>query len=278
MNPILVLRHPVVFAQKAVGRLRRRITPIPQQAVMATIGGKIQFEHKPLPFLNSEDLRAMLTGSYDIILCTYLRQALSPGDCFLDVGGNVGYISATAAACVGPTGEVHAFEPLAECFERLLRLQSLNPRYKFVFNQIALGEKEEILEIAFDPQGESRNASLVPGSQGGTVRQVPVQRLDRYILQNIPTPQRIKVIKIDVEGFELAVLRGLEEFLAQTSCRPAIVCEIKPWVVSQLGYTMQDFDQYLKRYGYRCFDMLDQNRSVDLLSLDDMETLLFRAD
>ena len=90
--------------------------------------------------------------------------------------------------------------------------------------------------------------------------------------------QRIKLIKIDVEGFEFSVLRGLERFFAETACRPLIVCEIKPWQVTKLGYTMREFDQYMKRFGYRSYDMLDQAKPVDLPALRDLEVLLFRAE
>lgn len=59
-----------------------------------------------------------------------------------------------------------------------------------------------VLPIAYNPQGDSRNGSLVPGKEGGEARLVPLQRLDEYIQVNISCPERIKCIKIDVEGFE----------------------------------------------------------------------------
>ncbi|MFZ4698709.1 MAG: FkbM family methyltransferase, partial [Candidatus Methylumidiphilus sp.] len=141
------------------------LVSIPRGPKIATICGKVRFEHAPLPFLDEGDLRAMLTDSYDIILCDYLRRHLAPGNIVLDVGANVGYISATAASCVGESGEVHGFEPLPVCYTRLQRLQELNPNIRFKFNNVALGESEGLLPIAYNPQGDSRNATLVPGKQ-----------------------------------------------------------------------------------------------------------------
>ncbi len=188
--------HSLLFAKKAVGRLRRRFVRIPNGAVIARINGTVRFEHQWLSFLDGDDFRAMLTQSYDIILCEYLRKHLRPGDIVLDAGANVGYISAVAASCVGTSGEVHGFEPLRECYARLERLRELNPQFHFVFNNVALGEAAGFLPIAFNPQGDSRNATLVPGKKAAETREVPVLRLDEYITRNIPSPERIRVIKI----------------------------------------------------------------------------------
>ena len=133
-----LLAHPGLLARKAVGRLRRRFTKLPAGPVVKLINGSIRYELERQPFLADDDVLAMLTGSYDLILCDHLRQRLSPGDIVLDVGANVGYVSAVAASYVGTTGEVHGFEPLGMCFERLRVLSALNPRYRFVFNNIVL--------------------------------------------------------------------------------------------------------------------------------------------
>lgn len=241
------------------------------------INSTVRFEHRILSFLKEDDVRAMLTQSYDITLCDYLRKHLVAGDTVLDVGAKAGYIFAFAASCVGTSGEVHGFEPLPECFARLQVLRDLNPDLHFFFNHTALGENADEVPLSYDPKGDSRNATLVPRKCPAELLQVPVKRLDEYILENIGSPQRIKIIKLDVEGFEFPALRGLERFLAETPCRPPIVCEIKPWEVKNIGYTLKDFDQYMKRFGYRTYDLANDTRPVALPELKDMPVLLFRA-
>jgi FkbM family methyltransferase len=277
LTPLSPLRHSLIIAKKAVGRLRRRFVRIPDGAVIATINGSVRFEHDRLSFLDEDDARAMFTQSYDIILCDYLRRHLKPGDIVLDAGANVGYISAMAASYVGISGEVHGFEPLLECYARLERLRELNPKFHFVFNNVALGETPGLFPIAFNPQGDSRNATLVPGTQAEKTRDVPVRRLDEYIIQNIPAAERIRIIKIDVEGFEFSVLKGLEKFLARTTCRPAIVCEIKPWELPKLGASLQEFEQYMNKFGYRTYIITRDDKPVELPALTDMEVVVFRA-
>jgi FkbM family methyltransferase len=277
LNLADALQNPGLFTKKAIGKLRRQTVRIPDHGVIEQMNGGVRFEHKRLSFLDEEDMRAMLTRSYDLNLCACLRKRVSPGEIVIDVGANVGYVSAVAASCVGPSGEVHGFEPLTECFERLQVLRRLNPDFRLVFNNVAAGAEKGLLSIGYNPQGDARNATLVPGKQRIENRQVPVWRLDEYIEENISSPERIRVIKIDVEGFEFSVLRGLERFFTGSGLRPLIVCEIKPWEIRHLGYTMNDFEAHMKGFGYQAYNLLRENMCVDLTALEDMETVLFRA-
>jgi FkbM family methyltransferase len=277
LTPLKVWRHGALYARKAAGRLHRRLIKIPDRAVVRTINGTVRFEHRWLPFLDEGDFRAMLTQSYDIILCDYLKRHLKPGDIVLDAGANVGYISAVAASYVKASGEVHGFEPLAECFARLERLRELNPGLQLFFNNVALGDVDGVLPIAYNPHGDSRNATLVPGKQSEVTREVPVQRLDEYIRAKISSPERIRLIKIDVEGFEYSVLRGLSTFFRETSSRPLIVCEVKPWELSRLGATNDDFERYMKEFGYRAYRITHDDTPVSMNQVTDMEILVFRS-
>lgn len=270
------LHHPLRTARKVVGRIRRSTVRLPRTHVIRRVNKTINFDHARLDFLNEDDMRAMFTGSYDITLCDFLRKTLAEGDVVLDVGANIGYISAFMASCVEKTGEVHGFEPLPPCFERLQVLASLNPEFPFFFNQTALGETTGWLPISYDPNGNARNATLIPSPSSTRLVQVPVKRLDEYIEENIKDPGRIRLIKIDVEGFEFPVLRGLERFLTNTALRPLIVCEIKPWEIQKIGYTLTEFDQYLKKYGYDIFDLSRDRVPIHLPEMSDMSVFLFR--
>ena len=271
-----ILRHPLLYTKKALGRIRRHLVAPPEFRVVS-INGTVRYEHRRLPFLDDGDYRAMLTGTYDIILCNFMRRNLTAGDIALDVGGNVGYICAFAASCVGTSGEVHSFEPLHECFERLDLVHRMNPDFSITCNQFALGSEEGSLPICFDPVGSSRNATLVPGYDMPVRYEVPVKRLDAYIREVITSPERIKLIKIDVEGFEFSVLKGLERFLAENTNRPLIIVEIKPWDVAKIGHDMKEFQEYMGRFGYKAYDMVDESKFIDLPSMKDMEVVVFRV-
>ena len=271
----LLLRHSL-FVQRAIGRLRRRTMHVPDLPVTTIINGRIRFEHQRLPFLTEENLRAMISNTYDINLCEYLRNHLSAGDIVLDAGANIGYISAVAASYVGPSGEVHGFEPLAECYARLQRLAHLNPGFRLIFHNVALGNEEGVLSISC-PGTDARNATLVPGKNYPDVRPVQVMRLDDYIFNNIPSPERIRVIKIDVQGFEYPVLRGLEKFFARTRLRPLIACDMKPFELPSLGHTIGDLEQYMRNFGYAAYHVVRDNVPMDLGKVRDFQAVLFRV-
>jgi hypothetical protein len=134
-----------------------------------------------------------------------------------------------------------------------------------------------VLPIAYNPQGDSRNATLVPGKQSEVTREVPVVRLDEYIKAKISSPGRITLIKIDVEGFEYSVLRGLSAFFHETSSKPLIVCEVKPWELTRLGATLDDFDRYMNESGYRAYRLTNEDTPISMNQLTDMEIVIFRA-
>ena len=271
-----LLQRPSLVWKKAAGLLRRRLTPLPSGSVTKTLNGAVKFEFKSERFLDENDFRAIFTESYDIVLCDFLRRHLRPGDGFVDVGANVGYISAVAASFVGSTGEVHCFEPLPECFARLEVFRQLNPDFSITLNNAAVGEDRGVLALSYDPNGDSRNATLVPGHNFPVAIQVPVVRLDEYLLQNVEKPARVKVIKIDVEGFEAAVLKGLQRFF-EAGYRPLVVCEIKPWESTKLGQSMAQLEQYMQQFSYEAWSLLLPGKRVRLAELGDLETVLFRA-
>jgi FkbM family methyltransferase len=276
MDNLSSLLRPGLLMKKAVGKLRRKTAKLPDTPVVTLVNGKVRFETKRLPFLTEDNQLAMMTGSYDIILQEFLHRHLKPGDTIIDGGANVGYISAVAASEVGPTGEVHSFEPLLECYARLQVLANLNPEHHFFLNNAALGEEEGVLTL-YCPEGDARNATLVAGKEYTDKREVPVKRLDDYIAANVRSPEKIKVIKLDVQGFEYLVLRGLEKFFADTTLRPVIACDMKPWEISNIGFTLEDFERYMKKFGYRAFDIVRENVPVDICSLTDWRAVVFKA-
>src|SRR5947199_444112 len=83
---------------------------------------------------------------------------LRPGDRVIDGGAHIGYLTLLASRCVGPSGEVHAFEPVPRTFAALGENVRINRATNVRTNRVALaasaGEIE--LEVAIGPEGERR--------------------------------------------------------------------------------------------------------------------------
>lgn len=147
---------------------------------------------------------------------TLLRDAIRP--VVFDVGANHGDWLATIRA-ISSDVRVHAFEP-----QSALARSILAKHPDVVVNNVAVGENTGILEL-FDYADHpgSQHASLVHGVIGEVHRArtrsttVPVTTIDSYCAERRIT--RIDLLKIDVEGFELQVLKGAKQLLGSGGIR-----------------------------------------------------------
>ena len=191
----------------------------------------------PILFTDNDGLRFVLHpgrnegvyveagGNYETDEVALCRRLVRPGTTVFDVGANIGMYSLLFAAIAGSEGEVHAFEPEPRNAERLRLHLRLNPELGGVLVQeAAVGQNEGTVTLhAFE---ESHNSwhSLVPMElpdpfrPGQTVRseraiEVPCLALDDYCRRH--DVERIGLLKIDVEGGELGVLRGAADLLSR---------------------------------------------------------------
>ena len=138
----------------------------------------------------------------------FFERWLRPGDAVADVGAHVGFFTLLAARLVGPAGEVHAFEPVPVNYERLVENVGLNGLENVRLERSAVGDQEGEVSLGLAEErlvGESTCDYTVGGELGGVT--APVTTLDAY-LERRSTP-RLRLVKIDVEGFEPKVLAGL---------------------------------------------------------------------
>ena len=77
-----------------------------------------------------------------------------------------------------------------------------------------------------------------------------MERLDNYIRKN--DLSRVDFVKMDVEGAELAVLKGATEFLARRP-RPVVFCEVQDMRTRPWGYPAREIVEFLRQRGFRWF-------------------------
>jgi FkbM family methyltransferase len=180
-----------------------------------------------------------------------MKRFLRHGDVFIDVGANVGYLSAVGMSVVGRTGEVHSFEPVPKYYEHLRKLPVDNPQFKIICNNLAASDLTGVADIVVSSHNPGWN-TMVPTfmDQADIMQVVTVSTicLDSYIEHPVH-PRKVTLIKIDTESFELPVLRGLSKYF-DSGERPIIVCEVAPKAYALLGYKVSDLSSYMKHYGY----------------------------
>jgi FkbM family methyltransferase len=165
----------------------------------------------------------------------FLLPRFREGGVFVDVGANVGAYSLRAAS---RGMEVHSFEPVPQNVQVLRRNSEIN-NLTLDIEEVALGSSEGTTRLA--PSGASSRITKAGGIE------VPLRTLDSF---NLP---RLDLLKVDVEGYELEVLRGAGDTLAR--CHPAMMVEMHHWVgaeseaaifemLSRLGYRFEYLDRY----------------------------------
>jgi FkbM family methyltransferase len=158
-----------------------------------------------LPSSSTEDTRSL---AFAICSCA----AFDPGASFVDVGANIGLYAVAAGYAVGRGGRVLAVEPTprtAEVLVQNLRLNGLMDRGVVTVAQVAVGEALGHARLATHNEDSGHN-SLYPTGDEDELIEVEVVALDDLV----PEGSSVDVVKIDAEGAELAVLRGMRQVAA----------------------------------------------------------------
>jgi FkbM family methyltransferase len=192
-----------------------------------------------------------------------LLELLKPGDTAYDIGANVGYFSAVMAKAVGRSGRVFAFEPVPEPYERLVLCQRLNDLSQLTALPIAIGARGEPVALTLDPSSPGQASFHESGANAATQRiDVPMRRLDDLLSDGQLAPPTL--IKMDVEGHELAVVEGAEELLAKY--QPVLIFELNIMLSRQAEWTPSTFAKRLRKAADYRFFVLEAHgpRAVDL--------------
>jgi FkbM family methyltransferase len=169
---------------------------------------------------------------YEPLTTAFLQRHLRRGGVFADVGANHGYFSMFAAARVGETGRVFAFEPNPAVFDQLVQHIALNGFERRIdARRQALSNRRDSAQLFVSGVGSNSGLStLVPDAtrlsagdvwREGTVR-VETDAFDRWLADS--AVDRVDVVKIDVEGGEDLIVEGMSGALASRRIG-AVVCE-----------------------------------------------------
>jgi FkbM family methyltransferase len=222
--------------------------------------------------------RQMYLGRYEPAQSRWVRDILKPGGTFLDVGANVGYYTTLAASLVGSKGHLLAFEPSPYAYKRLETILKRNAITQVDAFQCAVGDKEEWLDLYLPKQAHLHSPSLVPTDKSFTSVKVQVCCLDSH--PSLQAVSMIDLMKVDVEGFEPNVLRGMSKYL-QNGYVKYLMCEFNSgWlepnessceelleIVKDMGFVVHEEIPKVTRVGhggqvYSYQDILFKHRGV----------------
>lgn len=157
------------------------------------------------------------------LLCSLLKKKT----CVFDVGANIGFYTVLTARLLEGRGQVHAFEPWAEMFERLARNLNLNEFKNVRLCQAAISDESGRERLLLPTDSSWTTASLVQGFMGmsqSAYQEVETVRLDDYCTRNkVP---RLDLLRIDAEGAELKVIQSMGARLE--AWWPDLIFEVLP--------------------------------------------------
>ena len=197
---------------------------------------------------------AIYLGTFETDSISVIRRLLSPGAVALDIGANIGAHTLPMARSVGPNGKVYAFEPTQFAFRKLEKNIELNAHLKtrVVLEQMMLGDSATRLPDQIYSSWPLIHGSGAHERHGGRLMYTMGAQtcsVDQYVRE--AGIRRLDLIKIDVDGYECAVLRGAHSTL--TSLRPPIVMEFVPYLLQEAEASVEELCEILRRYRYHLY-------------------------
>lgn len=195
-------------------------------------------------------------GLYEPATVAFFRRWLREGDCVLDVGANVGYLAAVALDAVGSTGRVFAFEPEPQHFADLTWLARENPDRSLQLHQAAVGSADGEIELFVSAHRGWH--STISGFNVGQSPQVGSVTVPQLTLDTVARTNgllrrgAIRLIKVDVEGAELAVIEGARALL-EARAADAFQIEVTPPGPNYPVPSVSDLFARLRDAGYAAF-------------------------
>lgn len=187
-----------------------------------------------------------------------LREFIRPGDCLLDVGAHIGTFAVPFARFVGEAGRVIAFEANPGNFSLLrgnVARNGFGGRVETHHGVVTC--RREPCAMHLKQGANSGMYFFTPADPGETGHDV--LHLDEWLDRRADIG-RIDLIKIDVEGAEMDVLRSCARHMA--AHRPALYIEINVKGLTAFGGSAAEIDQHLRLHGYRLFRNIGERNSA----------------
>jgi FkbM family methyltransferase len=174
------------------------------------------------------------SGIWEPHVTVAFKRLLGRGDVCVDVGAHTGYYTLLASKLVGPEGRVYALEPSEWAYGALRANLALNGVSNVVPLRVAAGASDGSARLIEPPPGNAGETSIRReeateglGSESGDVFIRTVGSL-----LDVADAERTRLVKIDVEGYEAEVLRGLEP-LFDTARHLTLIVELHPGKVEE---------------------------------------------
>ena len=211
-------------------------------------------------FLNKKGLALSIShyGTYEELESKIMEEKIEMGNIVVDVGANIGLHTLNMARIVGNTGQVFAFEPNPSNFEILKKNVKINNYKNIILEQKAVGDKHGRTTL-YQSDHPGKHRIFPQTEQAKSQVQVELTNLDNYFDSDMI--DKINFIKIDVEGLEFSVLKGMKNIL-KNSKKIKILFEFMPENTMEAGFTPIELLNYLTSNDFKLYCMDDKTKKL----------------
>jgi len=223
-----------------VDRIGRRIAPSVGTFDVEIDGFRLHGDHIGQLYY----VRELLESNREATFVALLKSSIGVGMTVVEAGAHMGYVTLQSARAVGPSGRVFAFEanPRAvPLIERNLSVNGLNEHVTVV--PLALADVPG--RHAFFLSGGGDTSSLHEPEGASERIEVTVTTLDAWLDPTV----RVDVVKLDIEGGEVAALRGMRETLSRAGPGLVVFAECNPSMLERSGSSTSELVEILRGQG-----------------------------
>ena len=216
---------------------------------------------------------AYVSSSYEPHVEQFIKRVLKPGNTCIDIGANVGYYTLFFAKCVGTNGRVISFEPTPKSFAILNRNVKINQLTNVKTQKLAIFDKTGEIEFHEGPTGYDvfnsvgqithPKVSHIPFSK----TLVPCITFDKF--REDSHIGKVDLIKVDVEGAEMFVIKGMEKTLDENP-QAILILEFQNSTTAGLNYSCKDIGLWLAERGWKLSEIKKRGRvePIDIKTTD----------
>jgi FkbM family methyltransferase len=196
----------------------------------------------------------------------FVRNSLQAGHTFVDVGANIGWHTLIAASRVSPNGRVFAFEPVSSTFSELQSNIDLNRLTNVELYQIGLSDSSGSVDIFANKENDSGGNSMFGTADYTRLETIQTRRGDEVLMSR--GVEQIDLLKVDVEGAEMYVLRGLERYFAEGRIK-AMMLEVNGSLLRAAGSSPRELLDFVHGKGFAVADVRNPRQVLRTLPDDD---------
>lgn len=212
-----------------------------------------------------------LCGTWEKTETSLIKEIVNSGDLVVDIGANIGWYTVVLSNLVGQEGSVIAFEPEPRNYNLLQTNIYLNKLENVTAYQIALLDSQSTVEFELSESnfGDHRVRFHNPiqnkiekyAESFRPVISVTAYPLDELLNENPKylAEQKIKLIKIDCQGSEIAILKGAQNTLSNTEY---LISEYWPYGIRRAGFEPTDFIEIIEK-NFTSFCRIQENTPTD---------------